>query len=211
MFKFDVPIILMVFFAITVISVGSVVLPLWNYTRYYLALWNFDYVLSSVTIDASQIEAIKINVTLLLLNPTDYSGLEVSSIKVGMQYFGARHEVPVPAGARGIQMVPSYLWDLKIGSTDEVHPLGSNSNETVLLTVVVNPNSNILAERNSAQEFMNFVSDKYRTQIMWYLNCVLVLSSFLGGFDVTRYFSPDKSPECVTYKINDVYWASPST
>lgn len=187
-FKFDVPIILMVFFAITIVSVGSVVLPLWNYTRYYLALWNFDYVLSSVTIDASNIEAIQVNVTLLLLNPTDYSGLEVGSIMVGVQYFGAVHEVSVPA-ARGIQMVPSNWWDLKIGSTHEVHSLGANANETVLVMINVNPNSNILAERNNAQAFMNFVSDKYRTQITWSLSCVLVLSSFLGGFAVSRNFA----------------------
>jgi hypothetical protein len=57
-----------VFFAITLISVGSLVLPLWNYTRFYLALWNFDYLASSVTVDRSQINATRamVNVTFLI-------------------------------------------------------------------------------------------------------------------------------------------------
>jgi hypothetical protein len=200
MFKLDKSV--MVFFAITVVSVGFVVLPLWNYSRFYLALWNFDYTLSSITVDTHQIDAIQINVSLLAMNPTEYSGLEVSSAQVSLQYFGAVHEVVVPVYPKGIQYVSTNWWDLKIGSATGTHPVGSNLNSTILITIVISPNSNNPAESNHAQEFINFVSDKTTTKIEWSLNCVLVLFSFLGGFDVAR---PPFS--YVTNKISDVYWA----
>lgn len=192
--KFDVP--TTVFFVITAISVGFVVFPLWNYNRFYLALWNFDYNLSNVAIDPNQVKAIQlneideiqINVTLLVINPTDYSGLEVRSVAVGLKYFEGEHMVLVPSGPRGVTWVTTNWWDLKVGSDQGKHPVGSNSNITVLLPITVTPNSNVPAEQSNARAFINFLNTR-PVQIVWSLTCILVVSSFMGNFDVSRVFA----------------------
>lgn len=188
--RFGVP--ATVFFAISIISVGSLVLPLWNYAKFYSALWGFDFSLLSVTIDASQIKVAnraQVNVTLLVTNPTDYSGLTVSSAKCVLKYYGDGHEVLEPIGGSPlVKPVWTNWWDLKTGIDSQRRSIGPNSNSTVLLEFSINPNSGSQGEQQDAWDFIEHLATN-PGQITWSLGCSLTLSTFLGSFDRTNYFS----------------------
>jgi hypothetical protein len=179
-----------VFFAITIVSVVLLAFPLWNYTRFYLAMWNFDYKVLSITVDMEDYPTkVRVNVELLVMNPTDYSGFEVSTIECGLDYIDGNHQVLVVTGPRSTDWITTNLWDLKIGSYPAINrQLAPNANETILLSFFIDPNSGTSVEQNNARYFMEFLRNP-PAEIGWSLTCRLVLSSFMGGFDVRRDFS----------------------
>jgi hypothetical protein len=186
-----------VFFAIAVVSVGFSLYPLWNYTRFHIALWNFDYNLISMTINKSDPTTILLNANISVMNPTDYTGLEVTSISCGVEYVNPsqKHQVWDPSipGHWGGGWVESYVWELKVEtfSFPSNVPIGANKNVTIPLTFFIKPGMGTNLEQQNVQQFMGFLGFPDQTppkQIEWYLNCHLILSSFLSSFDVTRYF-----------------------
>lgn len=183
-----------VFFAITLISVGSLVLPLWNYTRFYLALWNFDYLASSVTVDRSQINATRamVNVTFLIMNPTDYSGLQVASISCRLQYLQPNHGhfVIETTGYRASQQRWTYWWNLRVASTTQSSSVGSNTEFPISIVFVANPYSSPQSDQQNAYDFISYLEAPATQQIQWSLTCVLTLSTFIGSFDRTNGFEP---------------------
>lgn len=183
-----------VFFAIMIISVGFLVLPLWNYTRFYLALWNFDYTVSSVTVDQSQLNATRVfvNVNFAIMNPTDYSGLQVASISCRLQYLRpVGHYVIETTGFRSSRQVWTYWWDLGVESTNQRYPITSDTEFTIPLEIVVNPYSGSQSAQQIAWDFITHLRTPTTQAIQWSLTCLLTLSTFIGSFQRgPNYFEP---------------------
>jgi hypothetical protein len=167
---------------------------MWNYTRFYLAMVDFDYELSKVTvgegntINLNHLKNIQINVMLHVINPTDYSGFEVSSIECALDYMDGPREIIVREG-RMTRVKTVYDWDLKFGSYPARNRrLAPYANETISLLFIIDSNSGSSVEQENARFFMDFLGTK-PAQIEWFLTCRLVLVSFMDGSDVMRYFS----------------------
>jgi len=183
-----------VFFAITVVSVGFLVSPLWSYTKFYSALWNFDYKLLNLNVDTSQManSYARINIEFLSVNPTDYFGLKVDSIALGLEYIGVSHRVRNPAfHIRGSGPVEAYIWtnvwDLKVATFNLDFPVAPHSNSTVALTCIIDPIGETEPTKTNAFNFLGFLSG-HPEKVEWQLECRLFLSSFMGGFEVNRNF-----------------------
>lgn len=172
-----------VFFAIAVVSVGWVAFPLGNYTRFYLALWNFDYTLSNITLDMSQPASVQVGFELLVSNPTSYSGLSVSIVRYALQYFDGKHDIVVTTSPKTTKIVSTNWWDLKAGTFNPNIPVPSQSNKTITFAFKVNPSSD-----SDSQAFLIFLKTS-PLQIVWSLECDLVITSFLAGFGLWRSFS----------------------
>lgn len=179
-----------VFLAFTVVSVGFLVYPMWNYTKYYMALWNFDYTVLSLSIDLNQAN-MPITINMLFTNPVDYSGLELVSITIGLEYVNPAqsHLVwdPTLPGHWGGGWRESNVWELKSEIFSLRLPLRAFANETVPLTIYVNPYAGTDREKENAMTFIGFLSSR-PDKIQWGLSCYLALSTFLGGYTVNRYF-----------------------
>lgn len=181
-----------VFFAITIITAGLIVVPLWNYTKFYVALNNFDYTLTSVTIHTSQITVptsalAKINVTLTATNPTDYSGLHIGTVGCDLQYVGPDHQVWVPTARGKGHYETTYWWLLTQGTAQAPGPLRPNSNMTILIQISIRLDYN-KPDYQQNSDFINYLRTS-PTEIKWYIGCDLPLNSFLGAFGVARGFS----------------------
>jgi len=187
-FKLDQP--ETVFFVVMVVSVGFLVYPLWNYTQFYLALWNFGCAVSNLTIDINQITNIQIAIEFLIMNPTDYSGLGLTSINCGLEYIDGMHLVfdPTLAGHWGGNWRPSNVWELKAQYISYKRPIAAHANDTVALTSIINPHAGNTFEQNNAWSFIGFLETQ-PDLIEWKLNCCFIISSFLGSFEVWRYLS----------------------
>lgn len=156
-----------VFFAITVVSVGFLVYPLWSYTKFYAALWNFDYKLLNLTVDTSEIanSYARINIELLIANPTDYSGLKVDSIALGLEYIGAAHLVRNPAfhiWGSGPQeaYIWTNVWDVKVETFNLNIPIAPRTNSTVTLTCIIDPIGEIEPTKTNGFNFLGFLGGR---------------------------------------------------
>jgi hypothetical protein len=190
--KQDLP--LRVFLAIAIISAGFLILPMWNYSMFYLAWSRIDYKVLDVTINPTQVNVTSsplVKVTFLVTNPTGYSGLEVGYITCNLEYRGDTHTVPVIIAGRPTTGVRSTdLWDLRIGSDPQWYQVGPNANRTIVLEVRINPNSGDSYERQYALDFLVYVGDK-PSSIRWFLDCDLSVNSFMGSLDAgEKYFEP---------------------
>lgn len=168
-----------VFVAIMIISVGLIVLPLWNYTRYYLAVANFDYTVTKVTLYAEPLypptsTIVKINVTLTASNPTDYSGLQISSIGCVLGYYGDYGVEEQLVGTSG---------------PPKMYPMRPNANTTIMIETSFSGNSG-----TNALDFINYLetlsTESGQTQIEWDIVCRLYLTSFQGTYEILKGFSP---------------------
>jgi len=178
------------FFTLAIVSVGFLAYPLWNYTKFYLALWSFDCALLDITVDASQIMNTQIEAKLQITNPTDYSGLELTSIMCGLEYIDGEHQVVdvnQPWGHWGYQFVSSNVWTLKVQTFSLKLSVTAYANVTVPLAFIINPFSGSEFDRNNAWPFVDFLRTRPE-QTECRLDCRLMLSSFLGSFEVDRYF-----------------------
>ena len=186
-----------IFFAITIISAGLVVLPLWNYTQYYLALSNFDYTLTKVTLSTDQLfpptsAIVKINITLTVSNPTDYSGLRISSVACVLDYYGDYRLVEEPPATLGEQpgWVYTNVWDLTTASTPpaQSYSIGPHENKTILIETSISGTSG-----TNALDFISYLeslSQESAPQIDWSITCGLSLSTFQGNVGRPGSFSP---------------------
>jgi len=170
-----------IFFVIAIISAGSVILPLWNYSRFYLAWSRFDYVVEDVAVNATQaIETnrAQVNVTFLVTNPTDYSGLSVIHLSCDLEYLWTYHSTSIYPSA---PMTP--WWDLRTILDTQTYPLRPNSQITISLTLLINP----IVGSSTYQSDSNFISflgtESGNGNIQWFLGCDLVAGTFLGGLD----------------------------
>jgi len=173
-----------VFFAVTIISAGTLILPLWNYTQFYSAWYNFSYTIPRVNINTSQLsrQTAQINLTLVATNPTGYSGLQVQSVSCVMSYNGSVH-----LGAEG----PTNSWELTTLSTTKPYSISPNSNTTILFDITISPNSAPPDQFDAFQQFISYlISQTPGGQIQWSLACSLVLASFLINTpEPTMYFA----------------------
>jgi hypothetical protein len=186
-----------IFLAIMIVSVSLIILPTWNYTRYYIALNNFDYTLSAMSMITSNVTVLasglaKINITLFVTNPTDYSGLAIGTIGAELQYFGNYHWVHVAGGGfvggTGGD-VYTNLWDLTSATTLQPNgAVGPNSNKTILLEILIKPDFNSPnGPDQNAVSFIEYLATK-QTKIEWSIICTLPLNTFLGTFSVRKTF-----------------------
>jgi hypothetical protein len=168
-----------VFFAITIISAGLVVLPLWNYTKYYVALGNFDYTLTNVTFYAEPLypptsTIVKINITLTASNPTDYSGLQVSTVTCFLEYYG-EYDIA--------QELTSAT------SPPQSYSIRPNANTTIMIETSFSGNSG-----TNALDFINYLETLSKeggaAQIVWSINCRLFLTTFENTYSIPKSFSP---------------------
>jgi hypothetical protein len=185
-----------VFLAIMIISVSLIILPAWNYTRYYIALNNFDYTLSAVNIYTSNVNVpangfAKINITLLTINPTDYSGLVIGTVGANLQYIGNTHQVwQGPGYGRGSgKYVSTNLWPLTSATTQQSNgPIGPNSNRTILLEILIKPDFNNPSGPNlDAVNFIDYLATN-PNKIEWLISCTLPINTFLGTFSFSKTF-----------------------
>jgi hypothetical protein len=188
----DLP--LRAFLAITIISVALLVLPMWNYSMFYLAWSRIDYNVLNVAINATQVNvasSLAVKITFLVTNPTGYSGLKVGYVTCDLEYYGEEHLVPVIVG--GVPTggwIPSTLWDLEVGSDPQWYQLDPNANRTILLEISINPNSGNSADQQNAIDFLVYLGSKPGS-ITWFLDCDLSVNSFLGNLDAgQKYFTP---------------------
>lgn len=181
-----------IFFAITLVSVGLLAYPMWNYTKYYMALWSFDYTVSNVTLSLNQANMYVVNVKLLFNNPTDYSGLELHSISIGLQYVNPsqtrRVWDPSIPGHWGGGWAETNVWILKTQDFYVNLPVVGYANEILDLDFVVNPAVGTDLDKENAFAFTGFMN-AHPGEVEWGLNSYLSLSSFLGGYTVYRYLS----------------------
>lgn len=187
-----------VFLAITIISASSIILPMWNYTKFYTAFNNFNYTLSKATIYTSNINVpsnvtAQINITLLVTNPTDYSGLRIGTVGCDLYYYGNSHTVWV-----GTAMGPGHYnvtnwWILTSASTPKpLGPIGPNSNMTILIEISITPDYGKPDYQQNA-DFLNYLLTK-PPPIEWSIDCHLPLSTFLGTSEVSNTFYPVFTP-----------------
>lgn len=180
-FKLDVP--TAAFFLITIVSVGWVAFPLWNYSRFYSAVYNLSYSLVDISVDAHQVENVRVSIKFFVSNPTDYSGLSVISVKCGLTYVDGLHMVPIYVGPKTVNYVPSYQWVLPTEwfnvQNVSIPPFGNN---TISVFFVINPNTSSLST-----EELNFISflRTMPSEVSWSVDFSLLLSSFLGGIAVS--------------------------
>jgi hypothetical protein len=185
-----------VFFAIAIISAFTLVVPVWNYSKFYIAWNRLDYTVAKVTIvNASQAiltNKAQINVTLLVTNPTDYSGLNVVYITCDVEYLWINHTVYQMINTFYVIPTISPLWDLNSVKDGQTHPLGPNSQITIPLTLSLSTTGGSAADQDVARSFISFLKSKQAerpTQIQWFLSCDLVAGTFLGNIDVgSKYF-----------------------
>jgi hypothetical protein len=185
-----------IFLAIMIVSVSLVTLPAWNYTRYYIALNNFDYTLTAMSMTTSNVSVLasglaKINITLFVTNPTDYSGLAIGTVGAELQYFGNYHWVHIPGGGfvggTG-EDVYTNVWDLTSAITQSNGPIGPNSNKTILIEILIKPDfNNPNGPDPNAVSFIEYLATK-QTKIVWSITCTLPLNTFLGTFSVRKTF-----------------------
>jgi hypothetical protein len=168
-----------VFLGITIISVGVLIVPLWNYTQFCNALYDFSYTIPAISMNASQLttqQTVQINFTLIATNPTPYSGLTVSSINCEIDY----------NGTVGLQ---TGWWVLTTLYITKSYTIGSNSNTAILFNTTINPKR---AAQSQFVDFNNFIdylmSGGNNGQVEWGLDCRLSLASFLSGSSITQYF-----------------------
>lgn len=187
-----------VFFAIMIISAGLVVLPMWNYTKYYLALNNFDYTLTKVAIHTNQLypptsTIAKINITFTASNPTDYSGLQISTVGYDLEYYGDYHLVELPPVTLGGQIgwMNTSMWELTSASTPptQLYSIGPHTNTAIVIETSISGNSG-----KNALDFITYLESLSKgsepNQIHWSINCRLDLNTFLGTFARPKSFSP---------------------
>jgi len=187
-----------IFLAITIISAGLTVLPILNYTKYYLALANFNFTVTNVTMSTNQLYTpanaiVKINITLTASNPTDYSGLVVADVGCVLSYNGSYHTVTLPPVSLGQQPTYVYtnLWQLESVTTPmtRTYPLRPNSNTTILIETSIAGNSD-----QNAADFVNYLESlegSGSNQIDWSISCRLGLITFLNTYaEGPAYFSP---------------------
>ena len=196
-----------VFYAITIISAGLVVFPLWNYTRFYIALNNFDYTLSNATLYTSRITVpnsaqARINVTLVANNPIDYSGLHIGTAGCALIYRAESHTIWVAPGSplgnlasqtisvdtkHGRVLIVTNWWMLtSINTPQPCGPIGPNSKRTILLEVSIMLDYGKPDYQQNA-DFINYLRTM-PNEVEWSINCHLPLVAFLGTFDVPRTF-----------------------
>jgi len=177
--KQDLPATL--FFAITIISAATLIVPLWNYTQYYSALYNFNYTIQGITVNTSQLSArmAQINFTLVATNPTPYSGLQVGPAQCEIDFFGSIH--PDTNGQ------PTTYWELTKLYNTTTCPIGPNSNLTIPFGTTINPDNTKLSSDQYAafQEFMNYLTSlDPKGEITLVLICHLGLQSFMVSLDI---------------------------
>jgi len=195
-----------VFFAITIISAGLIILPTWNYTRFYTALNNFDYTLVGATLNASNLNlpttaSASISLTLLVTNPTDYSGLQIGSYGCDLQYVGPIHMVTVivPFSGGHTLTYNTSLWDLtSTASTQLSGPIGPYSSKTLTIKANIKPDYSSGTPQETAVDFLNYLATTSSKQIQWYLDCHIGLVTFLGTFDEEKTFYPTTSLNLLT-------------
>jgi hypothetical protein len=178
------------FFTITVICAGLLVPPLWNYAEFYAALYNFEYTVPGITINASQLNTTntaQINFTLVLTNPTSYSGLRATGVTCGLEFYGDVHYVisGIPPSYR-----PTTLWSLTtLGSVSQEYTIAPNSIVTIPFRTTINPNSTTGDQQDAYYEFINYLRTQVTThgQIDWSLTCTLTLVSFMYNIKLPEY------------------------
>jgi hypothetical protein len=186
-----------IFLAIMIVSISLIILPTWNYTRYYIALNNFDYTLLAMNMITSNVSDVasglaKINITFLVTNPTDYSGFVIGTVGAELQYNGSYHWVHHAGGgfAGGTSGdVYTNVWELTSATTLQPSgPIGPNSNRTILLEILIKPDfSNPNGPDQNAASFIEYLATK-QTKIGWSIMCTLPLNTFLGTFSVRKTF-----------------------
>jgi len=178
-----------IFLAITIISAGLTVLPILNYTKYYLAVANFNFTITNVTMSTSKLypptnAIVQINITVIASNPTDYSGMVIEDIGCILQYYGSYHLIVIPPAALGQQPTYeyTYLWQLESTSTPatRTYPLRPNANTTILIESSLAGNNN-----QNAADFVTYLESlkgSGSNQIDWSINCHLSLNTFLNTY-----------------------------
>lgn len=168
-----------IFFAITIISAATLIAPLWNYTQYYSAVYNFKYTIPEIAVNTSQLSAhiAQINFTFLATNPTPYSGLQVGPANCKIDFYGSVHLV---------NGQPTTWWELTILYVTKTHAIGPNSNITIPFDTQINPDNAKSYDQYAAfQEFINYLTSQVPSrQITLFLTCHLGLDSFMFNNDI---------------------------
>jgi hypothetical protein len=162
-----------VFFGITIICAVTLIVPLWNYTQLYNALYNFTFTIPRVNINTSQLNSAytaQINFTIIATNPTGYSGLRMGEVSCSLGYYGT---------VGGI----TNWWPLTTLHTTEWYTLGSNSNITIPFDTTIS------GQVGAFQGFIIYLMSQVPSgQISWQLTCGMVVTSFLANSPLTEYF-----------------------
>ncbi len=164
-----------IFLLITIVSVGLIVLPMWNYVDFYVALGDFSVTVPSVTISTIQINdylhaQAKVNVTLAASNPTGYSGLKLSSVICQLYFFNSNNQLVLLASAR------NNTWT----------PINPNSNRKILFKFsfsASNPND------PAGSSFIIYLESAFAAgikQITGYVSFNVFLSSFLANPEIIK-------------------------
>jgi hypothetical protein len=172
------------FFAVAIVAAAMLIGPLWNYTQYYSALWNFSYNIPGITVSTSQLSAqtAQINFTVIGTNPTRYSGLQVGSVNCIISYYGSLH-----LGSAG----PTNWWELTTVYSTKRLAIGPNSNVTIFFEITIDPSSAPPGQFDAFQQFINYLTSQVPGgQVQWSLSCNLGLDSFMGISVVSSSFAP---------------------
>lgn len=168
-----------IFFAITIISAATLIVPLWNYIQYYSAVYDFSYTIPGIALNTSQLNAhiAQINFTFVATNPTSYSGLQVGPASCEIDFIGSVHLVDGQ---------PSNYWVLTTLYVTKTRSIGPNSNMTIPFDIQINPDNTKSNDQYVAfQEFINYLtSEGPGGQITLFLTCHLGLDSFMFNNDI---------------------------
>ena len=169
-----------VFFAITIISAATLIVPLWNYTQYYSALYNFNYTVPGITIKTSQLNTThtaqitaQINFTFVATNPTPYAGLKVGPASCEIDFYGNDYHL--------VSGVVTNEWTLAKLFIVKTRAIGPNSDITIPFNTTVNlENAQSNDQTAASLEFINYLADQgLGGSVTLYLTCNLGLSSFM--------------------------------
>jgi ABC-type glycerol-3-phosphate transport system substrate-binding protein len=183
------------FLAITLVSAGLLILPLWNYTKYYNAITDFGYTIPTVALDTSQLKTANltvVNIPMRITNPTSYSGLTVTDVTCTLQWIGPEHEIYVQQGSSQFSpwaWVNTTLWNLPPGRVTGEFQVPPNSNTTITIRISITPNTSNQNDQQNAYDFIDYLETS-PGQIQWYLSCTLGLESFMSGFQIYNQFTP---------------------
>lgn len=153
--KQDLPTTL--FLAVTIISAATLIAPLWNYTQYYSALYNVNYTIQGITVNASQlsVHTVQINFTFVATNPTPYSGLQVGPASCEIDFYGSVHLV---GGT------PTTWWELTTLFFTKSQAIDPNSNIKISFGTTISPDNLKPSDPQypAFQEFMNYLTSTIR-------------------------------------------------
>lgn len=163
-----------IFLAMTVFSVVSLVRPTLNYVEFYAVMQSLNLQVTDINFSIGQDE-VNVTVNFIATNPTGYVGLTFKSLLCWLFYEGEKHTTIPPwgpyVGTPYQGKIETRWWELKAESLSYEQTLNPYSNITISI------NFNAVGEQ--AKRFIEFFEKegRYQEYIRWELRGLALIQT----------------------------------